>query len=94
MNNVRLNFPLVTLVNKEVSLDWAYFNILFHLQEAMKTITSYCKPRTEVISSLGYNIIDNEPGNIDQGEEITNTIETLKKRIEVSENGANVLQMK
>jgi hypothetical protein len=67
---------------------------MFYYQEANKTMTSYCKPRAEVISKLGYNIINSEPHNIDQGEEITTTIDTLNKRIEVTENGATILKMK
>lgn len=82
-------------VNTDGKVNYPSIRILAsNTKEATKTITSYCKPRLEVVTVLGNNIIDNEPDNADQKEEITTTVDSLNKRIELSENSAAILKMK
>ncbi|XP_028414728.1 nuclear anchorage protein 1-like isoform X2 [Dendronephthya gigantea] len=82
-------------VNADGKEDYASIRILAsNTKEATKTITLYCKPRVQVIKTQGINIISEDPHDIDRGEEITDTIDSLRKRVETSENNAGILKMK
>lgn len=63
-------------------------------QEATKSIKLYCKPRMEVVTVSGQNIVDDDPENVDNKNEITETTNSLTQRMEAVEHNADLLKMK